>query len=166
VTTAWWWRRAAASGSEQVKVQGQLVANSLGKGGSLRIKAGNIAIDGAGNGITNSKDADLSFGAGFFSQGGFQSFDLDGRNSLTLTGGTTVAPTLSVWQATAAGRNAATGTKVSEHMVVDLRADTVRKPVSITLASSGTDTGAGVLKLQTGSAIEPAVVLRHVNGAS
>jgi filamentous hemagglutinin family protein len=142
------------TGSEQVKVQGQLVANSLGKGGSLRIKAGNIAIDGAGNGITNSKDADLSFGAGFFSQGGFQSFDLDGRNSLTLTGGTTVAPTLSVWQATAAGRNAATGTKVSEHMVVDLRADTVRKPVSITLASSGTDTGAGVLKLQTGSAIE------------
>jgi filamentous hemagglutinin family protein len=175
---------STVTGTEQVQVQGDLKGYSLGKGGSLRIKAGSINVTGQGAGIAQHIDlvklADgekvdgtvkvdtidgvkykevlrqtgLDVGGKFFSTGGFQSFDLDGRNSLTVSTGTTVAPTLSVWQATAAGRNATTGTPVSAHMVMDQRADTVRNPVNIALASSGTETGAGVLSLQTGSVIE------------
>jgi len=144
---------SALVGNEQVKVQGHLSGYSLGKGGSLRIKTGSILIDGANTDLANTGDTGLTLGAGFFSQGGFQSFDLDGRNSLTLTTGTTVAPTVSVWQASAAGRNAATGSRVSDYMRIDRRAETVRNPVNIALASTGVETGAGLLALQKGSAI-------------
>jgi len=142
------------TGKEQVSIGGSLKGYSMGKGGSLRIKTGSILIDGDGSDIAQNGDTGLKIGSGFFSVGGFQSFDLDGRRSLTLTKDTSITPTLQVWQALAAGRGAATGSDTATFMTLDNRAETVRNPVGISLASSGTELGSGALTLAKGSVID------------
>ena len=135
------------NGSEVVNLQGEVQGYSLGNGGKLRIKAGSIVIDGKDRTLQSTGATALKIGSGFFSEGGFNAFDLDGRTSLTITEGTQITPVQAKWQAKAAGRNAATGSKVSAFMAVDNRAETVRKSVDVALASSGIEPGAGTLSM-------------------
>jgi filamentous hemagglutinin family protein len=128
----------------------------LNTGGKLFFKAGNITVAGDGNNrdLVQSGAGAFTVGAGFFSQGGFQSFDLDGVHGLTIAGDTSIAPQLKTWQVNARGLTAATGAAVSNYVQVDKRTTILRNPVNLTFNSSGHDSQDGRILMQARARID------------
>lgn len=146
--------KATGTPDDQVHIGADLQGFSMSQGGSLSIKAGDITVADAYTGLSQGAGiASLNVGSDFFSQGGFQSYTLDGRNKLLVKSNTQIQPKQVIWQALASARNAATGSDVARMMTVDRRAETVRKPMSLSLNSTGANTGEGQLVMETGSSI-------------
>ncbi|MGC4061275.1 MAG: filamentous hemagglutinin family protein [Aquabacterium sp.] len=126
----------------------------LTTGGTLRFKAGAITVAGLGNDLVQATDGSYAVGSGFFNQGGFQSFDLEGVNGLTIASDARIAPQVKTWQVQARGLMAATGSAVSKSVQVDQRTNILRKPVNMTFSSLGFGDGMGVVKMQAGARID------------
>ena len=139
---------------------GTLRGYGLNSGGNLTLRTGDISI-----GAVNATNADaLRPGSDFFSQGGFESFDLDGVKSLTVAANSLIAPQLQSRLSNApALRAAASGSLLSSVSGLVVQDATLRRPVNLILQSTGQAAVAdsGLLTLASGAQInlEPAASL-------
>ncbi|MBC7726133.1 MAG: filamentous hemagglutinin N-terminal domain-containing protein, partial [Microbacteriaceae bacterium] len=154
--------------SSAFELGGSLRGFGLNSGGSLSVRAGDVVI-GATDGV--AAPTALSLGSEFFSQGGFERFDIDGVLSLKVTAGTVIAPILqSRLSDTLALRAAASGSLLSAVSGLAVQDAVLRRPVNLSLQSSGQAAVAdsGLLTLEIGAQInlEPAasLVLRGGQG--
>ncbi|RZL02100.1 MAG: filamentous hemagglutinin N-terminal domain-containing protein [Rubrivivax sp.] len=145
----------SVAATDQVRIGATMSGYSMTQGGSLRIKAGDVTIaDGAGL-KAGATPAGLDIGSDFFTKGGFQSYDIDGVNSLTIKADTLIQPRVDNWLVRATARHAATGTRVADVMKVATLQDGLRKPVNLSLSSSGVNnSGQGRLAMEIGARIQ------------
>lgn len=135
-----------------VHIGADLRGASLAAGGSLRLRAAEVDIrDTARLGPRPPiRDGDrpgaLVIDDGFFSLGGFTSFDIEGAQRLGVDAQTIVAPQATRWVATPDARLAATGSRPGDILVSTVLPEGQRNAVSLRLASTGLvnnrDTGA------------------------
>lgn len=134
----------AAAATATMTLAGELRAfagsygNALfGKGGSLNLTTSSIHIGGSGSG----KTGELQLGEGFFKQGGFKDFSLDGRDQLIVASGTHIEaqPLARVIEA----RNARNLSDDNFAALAPLQTATAerRSPGKINLKSSSSATG-------------------------
>lgn len=126
-------------------------------GGRLSLKTTRVVI--SDDAADQRADA-LNLGSGFFSEGGFGSFAIDGRLSLDVAAGTVVAPTQAWHQARVNARDLASADRADIALAEGLAPGVRRSGVHLSLASSGDsvddDQGAtGVLTLGAGAALRP-----------
>lgn len=140
--------------TDPVRIGASLSGYSMTQGGSLRIKAGDVTIANGTGLKAGATPAGLDIGSDFFTKGGFQSYDIDGVNSLTIQADTIIQPRVNNWVARAKARNAATGTRVADVMAVTTLQDGLRQPVNLSLSASGVDAGQGRLAMQIGARIQ------------
>ncbi|MFO1338094.1 MAG: filamentous hemagglutinin family protein [Burkholderiaceae bacterium] len=126
-------------------------------GGRLSLKTTRVVVsDQASDQRTDA----LNLGSGFFSEGGFGSFAIDGRLSLDVAPGTVVAPVQAWRQARVDARDQASA-DIADNALADGLAPGVRRAgVNLGLASSGDgvddDQGAtGVLTIGAGAVLRP-----------
>ncbi len=145
---------------------GELQGQSLATGASLSLSAPRVLItDDASQAATAQAAGIFTLDGGFFSQGGFSSYTVDGKLALDVASGTRVAPTRDAWTlSTLAATQVATGASL-DYTSSGLSAGGVSvatpglalgsfpQTVALTLSSSGTTTG-GALTLAQGSSIE------------
>lgn len=119
--------------------QGNLRGFSLTQGGALSLTANNVVIGQDAQGSYNPAHPDqqvLALTPGYFTEGGFASFNINGTNSLVLRSGTSLAPVQKNWLATAALSRASTDTAMSTLVREYDRGEHVRTPTSLSLRSS------------------------------
>lgn len=125
--------------------------------GKLTLKVGEVDIVGPDAPALQKGAAIDGFvlGSGFFNQGGFSQFDIDGVRRLTVDGSARIKPQVAQWLAKARLLNAATGSKLSANVSTGVQADNLAPKRSLALSSSGRpDAGEGHLRLKTGSQID------------
>ena len=150
--------------SSAFELGGSLRGAGLNSGGSLSLRAGDIVIGAA-------DPAALSLGTEFFSQGGFERFDLDGVKSLTVAAGSVIAPLLLSRLSDAPTlRAAASGSSLSSLSGLVVQDAALRRPVNLLLQSTGQAAAAdsGLMTVNSGAQInlEPgaSLVLRGGRG--
>lgn len=125
--------------------------------GKLTLKVGEVDIVGPDAPALKKGAAIDGFvlGSGFFNQGGFSQFDIDGVRRLTVDGSARIKPQVAQWLAKARLLNAATGSKLSANVSTGLQADNLAPKRSLALRSSGqADAQDGHLHLKTGSQLD------------
>ncbi|MBW8844308.1 MAG: filamentous hemagglutinin N-terminal domain-containing protein, partial [Burkholderiales bacterium] len=131
----------------------ELRGYSLTQGGSLSLAA--PALRFGGTSTAPDAPGTLRLDAAFLNRGGFQSLAFDGRESLLVETGTTLAPRLQLWQATAASRFAPSGSRTADLFTAAPQTLTLPKPVNLSLASSGyrADLAPGQLDIAAGAGV-------------
>lgn len=125
--------------------------------GKLTLKVGEVDIVGPDAPALQKGAAIDGFvlGSGFFNQGGFSQFDIDGVRRLTVDGSARIKPQVAQWLAKARLLNAATGSKLSANVSTSVQADNLAPKRSLALRSSGlVDNEDGHLHLKTGSQLD------------
>lgn len=125
--------------------------------GKLTLKVGEVDIVGPDAPALKKGEAIDGFvlGSGFFNQGGFSQFDIDGVRRLTVDGSARIKPQVAQWLAKARLLNAATGSKLSANVSTGVQADNLAPKRSLALRSSGqADAQDGHLHLKTGSQLD------------
>jgi len=125
--------------------------------GKLTLKVGEVDIVGPDAPALQKGAAIDGFvlGSGFFNQGGFSQFDIDGVRRLTVDGSARIKPQVAQWLAKSRLLNAATGSKLSANVSTVVQADNLAPKRSLALRSSGqADVGDGHLRLKNGSQID------------
>lgn len=125
--------------------------------GKLTLKVGEVDIVGPDAPALQKGAAIDGFvlGSGFFNQGGFSQFDIDGVRRLTVDGSARIKPQVAQWLAKARLLNAATGSKLSANVSTGVQADNLAPKRSLALRSSGqADAQDGHLHLKTGSQLD------------
>ncbi|MBC8057094.1 MAG: hypothetical protein H7Y61_10995, partial [Rhizobiales bacterium] len=138
-----------------VHIGADLRGESLAAGGSLRVRAAEVDIrDTARLGPLplirdGVKPGALVIDDGFFTQGGFTSFDIEGAQRLGVDASTTIAPRATRWMVTQNSRFAATGTRPGDALVSTMLPEGQRNAASVSLASGGlkSNTDSGELTL-------------------
>jgi filamentous hemagglutinin family protein len=134
---------------------------AAGQGGSLRVKAGEVVIE-AGDAAPRTgglNGATLTLGDGFFEQGGFAAYDIEGVRALTVQDGARITPRTAAWLGRAGLRNVASGTDMARVFATGPALDGRLSPVKLTLQSRGSSTidrleGEGALRVAAGAVIE------------
>lgn len=133
--------QAQAAAAPGLLMQGRLsgfsAANSQGSssgGGSLTLRTSRVQI--GGRGAPTSPDA-LLLGTGFFDEGGFGSFTVDGRLGLRVTEGSVLTPQRQTWMATTASRFVRRGEPAASAFVEGRAPGLLSAGLSLTLSSSG-----------------------------
>jgi filamentous hemagglutinin family protein len=125
--------------------------------GKLTLKVGEVDIVGPDAPALKKGAAIDGFvlGSGFFNQGGFSQFDIDGVRRLTVDGSARIKPQVAQWLAKSRLLNAATGSKLSANVSMGVQADNLAPKRSLALRSSGqADAQDGHLHLKTGSQLD------------
>lgn len=125
--------------------------------GKLTLKVGEIDIVGPDAPALKKGAAIDGFvlGSGFFNQGGFSQFDIDGVRRLTVDGSARIKPQVAQWLAKSRLLNAATGSRLADHVSTSVQADNLAPKRSLTLRSSGlADAQNGHLRMNTDSQID------------
>ena len=152
-------QEVGSSAKAPVRLNGSLQGYGMGSGGSLAIVAGDITVNPNAHGLSQSLSGNtasgLVVGGDFFSEGGFSSFSLDGRNSLTVLAGS-IAPVTQSLLLQGNARLASTGTAVSQLTTVGQRVNVLPTPVNISLSSTGLQAGQGQLKWLAGAKLSDA----------
>ena len=117
-----------------------------GKGGALKIKAGDIELGGS----ANTTDRTLVLPATFFQNGGFTNYDLtaQGLKGLTVNEGTVIEPKAKSLILGQAASLQASGADVNTFAEIGYLSDWQRAPTSITLSEKN-----GELKVDNGAVI-------------
>ncbi|MBQ0942879.1 filamentous hemagglutinin family protein [Ideonella sp. 4Y16] len=121
----------------QGRLSGFSAASSQGAttgGGQLTLRTSHVRI-GASS-LPASADT-LLLGTGFFDEGGFGSFSIDGRLGLTLSEGSVLAPQRRTWMATTASRNLPDGAPAAQAFVEGRAPGLWRGGMAVSLSSSG-----------------------------
>lgn len=110
-----------------------------GKGGALKIKAGDVIIGGTGTAANT-----LALASGFFQRGGFSSYNVSaqGFGGLTVAAGAVIAPLAQSLMLNPDAVRQATGTDMYSLAQAALLPDWQRSPVSLTLSQSNKINGA------------------------
>lgn len=119
--------------------QGNLRGFGLAQGGTLSLTANNVVIGQDAQGSYDPAHPDqqvLALTPGYFTEGGFASFKINGTNSLVVKSGTPLTPVQKNWLATAALSRASTDTAMSTLVREYDRGEHVRTPTSLSLRSS------------------------------
>ncbi len=128
--------------------------------GKLTLKVGEVDIVGPDAPALQKGAAIDGFvlGSGFFNQGGFSQFDIDGVRRLTVDGSARIKPQVAQWLAKARLLNAATGSKLSANVSTGVQADNLLPKRSLTLSASGVkdvkSDQNGRLRIQSGAEID------------
>ncbi len=125
--------------------------------GKLTLKVGEVDIVGPDAPALRKGEAIDGFvlGSGFFNQGGFSQFDIDGVRRLSVDGSARIKPQVAQWLAKSRLLNAATGSRLADHVSTSVQADNLAPKRSLALRSSGlADAQNGHLRLNTGSQID------------
>lgn len=119
--------------------QGNLHGFGLAQGGALSLTANNVVIGQDAQGSYDPAHPGqqvLALTPGYFTEGGFASFNINGTNSLVVKSGTPLTPVQKNWLATAALSRASTDTAMSTLVREYDRGEHVRTPTSLSLRSS------------------------------
>lgn len=128
--------------------------------GKLTLKVGEVDIVGSDAPALKKGAAIDGFvlGSGFFNQGGFSQFDIDGVRRLTVDGSARIKPQVAQWLAKARLLNAATGSKLSANVSTGVQADNLAPKRSLSLGASGVEgvksDQNGRLRIQSGAEID------------
>jgi len=128
--------------------------------GKLTLKVGEVDIVGPDAPALKKGSAIDGFvlGSGFFNQGGFSQFDIDGVRRLTVDGSARIKPQVAQWLAKARLLNAATGSKLSANVSTGVQADNLAPKRSLSLGASGVEgvksDQNGRLRIQSGAEID------------
>lgn len=128
--------------------------------GKLTLKVGEIDIVGPDAPALQKGAAIDGFvlGSGFFNQGGFSQFDIDGVRRLTVDGSARIKPQVAQWLAKSRLLNAATGSKLSANVSAGVQADNLAPKRSLSLGASGVEgvksDQNGRLRIQSGAEID------------
>ena len=141
-----------------VHVGAVLKGQSLAGGGTLRVKAADIAIGAAPvpRGVADGPGpGSLRLSDDFFRNGGFTTYDIAAVRSLHVLGGATLSPQASNWLPTAEARNIASGTRPSSFLEEGRLPDASRRPVNLSLTANAAyaTTPAGDLTLDAGTTV-------------
>lgn len=128
--------------------------------GKLTLKVGEVDIVGPDAPALQKGAAIDGFvlGSGFFNQGGFSQFDIDGVRRLTVDGSARIKPQVAQWLAKSRLLNAATGSKLSANVGTGVQADNLAPKRSLSLGASGVEgvksDQNGRLRIQSGAEID------------
>lgn len=115
-------------------LNGTLIGNALGQGGSLTISTPNVRI---GTGLSSAPGV-FTLGTGFFNQGGFKRFDIDGQQHLEVVAGTVIAPSAQNRVLNTDYRTHSTGEHLADISHEQAQPITfLRRPVDVNLAALG-----------------------------
>jgi hypothetical protein len=130
---------AAAVPASAMTVDGVLRGFDVAQGGALRVRGAEVDITAAATLplAAGANPASLRLAPGFFDDGGFASYDIEGASRLTVHAGTLLAPRSDNWQAGSSDRDVATGARPSQVLDTVRLPDALRRPVSLSLSSSG-----------------------------
>uniref|UniRef100_UPI00118121AD filamentous hemagglutinin N-terminal domain-containing protein n=1 Tax=Pelomonas sp. KK5 TaxID=1855730 RepID=UPI00118121AD len=142
----------ADASSRSLSLGATLEGFSMASGGSLSLTTQFVRIGAAQAGDAAGT---LDLGADFFSRGGFAAFSIDGRQALTFTPGTVLAPLVQTWVPGLAATQAASGSEVAALTTGRAPAGTLPQAMSLAFKSSGLDatSPAGRLLMPEGVAI-------------
>lgn len=128
--------------------------------GKLTLKVGEVDIVGPDAPALKKGEAIDGFvlGSGFFNQGGFSQFDIDGVRRLTVDGSARIKPQVAQWLPKARLLNAATGSKLSANVSTGVQADNLAPKRSLSLGATGIEgvksDQNGRLRIQSGAEID------------
>lgn len=110
--------------------------------GKLRLKVGDVRIvQAAGQPAVQAGAAvdSVVLSTDFFTQGGFDKFDIEGVRQLELTAGAVLAPVTRQWVTKPVASRAVTGQRIGDLVNTVTQAEGVRPATSLSLASTGYD---------------------------
>ncbi|MDP2030733.1 MAG: ESPR-type extended signal peptide-containing protein, partial [Thiobacillus sp.] len=139
---------ASAGGSHTASVElgGAMRGHALGKGGTFKLNTRQIQIGGA------QDPAALNLGTGFFTEMGFATFDLTGRDGVTVADGVTLSPRVTSLELQPGYTLQPTASRIETFSRPLMQEDRVRQTADLTLTADGTDFG--VVKLGDGAKIQ------------
>jgi hypothetical protein len=139
-------------GPRPFDLKGSLLAHGLASGGSLTLRAGQLSLGGDAG---SPQQGGVSLDATFLSRGGFENLNLDGYGAAEVAAGQRLQPRLQTFLPTTALRDARTGEKLSAVLPIGEALDGERRPVHLTLQSSGSSLlpGSGDLHLGAGASL-------------
>lgn len=140
-----------------VHIGADLVANSLGGGGTLTLSADSISV-GAGaipGGVADGQAVgSLVLSNQFFNQGAFTNYQIDALTSLVVQPGATVQPQASNWILAPTAVTTPSGTQPSSFLAVGQLPEAQRQPVSVGLSTaSPLGLASGDLNVAAGASI-------------
>ena len=140
-----------------VHLGADVVADSLGGGGTLTLNADTITI-GAGaipGGVADGAAAgSLLLSNAFFNQGAFTNYSVNAATALTVTAGTAIQPRASNWILGPDAAAQPSGTLPASFMGIGQLPDSQRAPASVALKAASLQNGViGDLTLAAGSSI-------------
>jgi hypothetical protein len=112
-------------------LDGTLSGYALGKGGSVSLSTGKVRVG------ANPAAGELALSSGFFSQGGFSSYSVNGTDGLTVAAGQTVQAKSTSLQLNPASRTVASARSVAAASQRVQLPDVLRKPSSVNLSANG-----------------------------
>ena len=155
-----------------LQLHGTLLGTALGRGGALTISTPNVRI---GTGLASAPGV-FTLDAGFFNQGGFERFNIDGQQQLEVVAGTVIAPAAQNRVLDSSYTLRPTGARLADFSYQQAQPLAfLRHPVNLTLTALGGDTPGSygtlkigqdaVIRTDPGSAIKlSAAKLLDVNG--
>ena len=157
--------------SGALRLDGTLLGNALGQGGTLTISTPNVRI---GTGLASAPGV-FTLDTGFFNQGGFERFNIDGQQQLELVAGAVIAPTAQNRVLDSSYALRPTGAHLADFSYRQAQPMAfLRRPVGVTLTALGGITPEqgtlkigqdAVIRTDPGSAIKlSAAYLLDVNG--
>ncbi|MBY0234096.1 MAG: hypothetical protein K2W93_03875, partial [Burkholderiaceae bacterium] len=143
-----------AGQAQAFELGGSLLGVGVDKGGSLKLRAATVQI-GSNGPVLDKASGGLNLGTEFFSQGGFERFDVDGMLSLQLADGAVLRPQLQSRQGGEVFRGGLSGSRLADLSGLLQQDAAMRRPVSLTLQSSGNTAAAqsGALRIAEGAQI-------------
>ncbi|MBT9538318.1 filamentous haemagglutinin family protein [Thiobacillus sp.] len=117
--------------SGEVGLGGELRGYGMEQGGTLKVSSGKIQIGGAAD---NTEGA-LNLGSGFLGQGGFSTFDLTGRDGVTVADGVVLAPVQQTLELQPGFSLQASGSPIDAFAAQVVLEPRLRKPVNLTLSA-------------------------------
>ena len=115
---------------------GSLRAFAPGKGGSLRIAVPAITLGDAARGVSGEK----LFTPEFFAASGFANYTLEGRDSVVVRSGTTIAPTVGSLQMNPDYAYQASGSDIGDFSSLGIKPEYERQGANITLKATNDKT--------------------------
>ena len=150
-------RQEAVSG--ELQLGGSLLGTALGQGGALTISTPHVRI---GTALASAPGV-FTLDAGFFNQGGFENFNIDGQQQLDVLPGAVITPVAQNRVLNSNYLTQATGARLadfSRQLAQPLAF--LRRPVSLTLSALG----GGVMPLQGALTIGQDAVIRTDPGSA
>jgi filamentous hemagglutinin len=122
---------ALTPNTSSLVLNGTLSGYALGKGGSVSLTTGKVRVG------DNAAAGELALSSGFFSQGGFSSYSVNGTDGLTVAAGQTVQAKSTSLQLNPASRTAASARSMAAASQRVQLPDALRKPSRVNLSASG-----------------------------
>lgn len=128
---------SSATHSGAVRLGGELHGYGMEQGGTLNVSSGKIQIGGA----ADTTPGALNLDSGFLGRGGFSSFDLTGRDGVTVADGVALAPVQQTLELQPGFSLQASGSPVETFSTQVVLEPRLREPVDLTLTADSDTLG-------------------------